>query len=178
MDDGGFERTPWTSLGSCSKKASGAWRSSDWRGQARLEVPAPARVALAPPAQRRVYIRKEDVNKYGSTAGCPGCTCVLMDEPTVVPHTEACRVRIMELMQGDKQGRARLEAYEKRKKRRQGTTEGAVAPVVERDVEAHEAIGGPGQGPATEEEPPAFPENPEERIELKRSVAERATSSK
>jgi hypothetical protein len=147
-------------------------------GEARLEVPAPARVALVPPAQRRVYIRKEDVNKYGSTAGCPGCTCVLMDEPTVVPHTEACRVRIMELMQGDEQGRARLEAHEKRKKKRQGTTEGAVAPVVERDVEVHEAIGGPDQGPATEEEQPVFPDNPEERIELKRSVAERATSSR
>ena len=60
-----------------------------------------------------------------------------MDEPTVAPHTEACRVR-MKLMQGDEQGRARLEAHKKRKKRRQGTMEGAVAPVVERDVEAHE----------------------------------------
>ena len=96
-------------------------------------------------------------------AGCPGCTCVLMDEPTVVPHTEACRVWIMEFMQGDEQGRARLEAHEKRRKRRQGTTE---------------AIGGPDQGPATEEEQPVFPDNPEERIELKRSVAERATSSR
>ena len=67
----------------------------------------------------------------------------------------------MELMQGDEQGCARLEAHEKRKKRRQGTTE---------------AIGGPDQGPATEEEQPVFPDNPEERIELKRSLAERATS--
>ena len=42
MDDGGLERTPRTSLGSCSKKASRARRSSDWRSQA----PAPVRVAL------------------------------------------------------------------------------------------------------------------------------------
>ena len=69
----------------------------------------------------------------------------------------------MELMQGDEQGCARLEAHEKRKKRRQGTTE---------------AIGGPDQGPATEEEQPVFPDNPEERIELKRSLAERTVSDK
>lgn len=135
MDDGGLGRTPRTSLGSCGKKV--VERGESLIGEAGLEVPAPARVALVPPAQRRVYIRKEDVNKCGSTAGCPGCTCVLMDEPTVAPHTEACRVR-MKLMQGDEQGRARLEAHKKRKKRRQGTMEGAVAPVVERDVEAHE----------------------------------------
>lgn len=80
-------------------------------GEERLEVPdRPARVVLLPPEQRRVYIRKQDVRKYGSTEGCPGCTCVLLDGPTTLPHTEACRARMVELMQQDDQGRERLEA--------------------------------------------------------------------
>ena len=50
-----------------------------------------------------------------STEGCPGRTCVLLDGPTTLPHTEACRARMVGLMQQDDQGRDRLEAHERRK---------------------------------------------------------------
>ena len=38
--------------------------------------------------------------------------------------------------------------------------------------------GGPEQGPVVEEKQPVSPENPEDQIELERSVAERATGSR
>ena len=36
-------------------------------GEPRLEVPAMPSVAVLPPAERRLYIRKADVEKYGAT---------------------------------------------------------------------------------------------------------------
>ena len=142
-------------------------------GEGRLEVPdLPQRVALAPPAQRRIYIRKEDVNKYGSTEGCPGCTCVLLDGPTTVPHTEACRARIIGQMMGDETGKERLEAYERRRKRQKD------APVVaEQDVAAPEAAGEPTAVAIEEPQDPIYPEDPEIRERLKRAVETRPTGS-
>ena len=138
-------------------------------GEDRLEVPdQPARVQLLPPELRRMYIRKQDVQRYGSTEGCPGCTCVLLDGPTTRPHTEACRARMVGLMQQDDQGRDRLEAHGRRKRERQEAPE---QPVLEQDVAAEAAAGAP---PAVErqEELPEVPEDPEERRAMKRASAE------
>ena len=104
-----------TSLGSCSKKASRARRSSDWRSQARSACSCES--GFGTTSTEESLHQKRRCEQVWENPGCPGCTCtcVLMDEPTVVPHTEACRVRIM---QGDEQGRARLEAHEKEEKAR------------------------------------------------------------
>ena len=138
-------------------------------GEDRLEVPdRPARIQLLPPELRRMYTRKQDVQRYGSTEGCPGCTCVLLDGPTTLPHTEACRARMVGLMQQDDQGRDRLEAHGRRKRERQEAPE---QPVLEQDVAAEAAAGAP---PAVERQEglPEVPEDPEERRAMKRASAE------
>eukprot|EP00435_Cladocopium_sp_Y103_P052687 s1304_g16.t1 len=142
-------------------------------GEERLAVPAPERVAVVPPAGRRVYIRKEDVNKYGSTAGCPGCTCVLLDEPTVVPHTAMKPAH-------DKRRRSRQELIDKKQKR---PVQDAARPVAEGDVAARDAVGAPGDALGDGSSQPArpeleIPEDPAEQIEMKRAVAEPATSAR
>ena len=138
-------------------------------GEERLEVPdRPARVVLLPPEQRRVYIRKQDVRKYGSTEGCPGCTCVLLDGPTTLSHTEACRARMVELMQQDDQGQERLEAHGRRKRERQ---EAPQQPELEQDVAAEAAAGAPPEV-ERQEELQEVPEDPEERRAMKRASAD------
>ena len=80
-----------------------------------MEVP-PAVHVMAPPMQKRIYIRKADVEKYTPTDGCPGCTC--LGQSTVLPHTEARRARIVTLMQQDEEGKSRLEEHERKGMRR------------------------------------------------------------
>ena len=122
-------------------------------------------VAVSPPAERRLYIRKADVvEKYGATEGCPGCTSVLLDQPTVLPHTEACRVRLLEMMSKDEQGRTRLEAHSRSRKRRSEVRESG--PEVDATVE--EVTGDPGEVEAL----PEIPEDPQERAAMKRAVVE------
>ena len=133
-------------------------------GEPRLEVPGRPSVAVLPPAERRLYIRKADVEKYGATEGCPGCTCVLLDQPTVLPHTEACRVRLLEMMSKDEQGRTRLEAHSRSRKRRSEVRESG--PEV--DVTVEEVTGDPGEVEAL----PEIPEDPQERAAMKRAVVE------
>jgi hypothetical protein len=44
---------------------------------------------------RRIYLRKEDVEKFGYTPKCPGCKALLQKKPPQ-SHSEACRLRIEE----------------------------------------------------------------------------------
>ena len=136
----------------------------------RLEVPAMPSVAVVPPAERRLYIRKTDVEKYGATDGCPGCTCVLLDQPTVLPHTEACRTRLLELMSKDEQGRTRLEAHSRSRKRKSEVQ--ASGP--EKDVTVEEVTGDPGEVEAF----PEIAEDPQERAAMGRAVAEEPQSAR
>ncbi len=46
-------------------------------------------------ARRRMRIKKEDLEKFGYTVGCPGCRAANRGA-TAVGHTEACRKRIVE----------------------------------------------------------------------------------
>jgi hypothetical protein len=82
----------------------------------RLVVPPPVEARVAPPQKRRMYIRREDVHKYGATENCPGCRCILEDRRTTVPHTEGCRNRIVEAMEK----RMRLEQKGFKHMRRSG----------------------------------------------------------
>ena len=85
----------------------------------RLMVPSPVEDRVAPPQRRRIYIRREDVHKHGATEGCPGCQCILEDRRTTVPHTEACRARIIEAMEKDEAGAERLQTHAKKRKEAQ-----------------------------------------------------------
>ena len=77
-------------------------------GSADMEVPA-IFVAAAPvvkreeipevmepqePLRRSLYVRKADIEKFGMTPGCPGCTSLLTGGKVV--HSAACRARIEE----------------------------------------------------------------------------------
>ena len=88
--------------------------------------------------ERRMYVTSADVRKCGGSEGCQACTQVYTWCRTNVPHSNACRKRIQELMKGDDAGRARLDASRKRK---------ASGQVFERDAPPMPRVGhesGPG----------------------------------
>ena len=62
---------------------------------------------------RRLYIKSRDIEKYGVTPGCKGCVAVLRGGRGV-PHSEACRMRLIEQISQSDEGRARKEAAEQR----------------------------------------------------------------
>ena len=65
---------------------------------------------------RRVYIRKDvELDRYGKTDFCPGCTAAEAGT-RAQPHTEECRGRIMEAMREDNErgGAQRVNASERR----------------------------------------------------------------
>ena len=140
-------------------------------GEDRLVVPPPPEVRVAPPQQRRAYIRREDVHKHGAMEGCPGCQCVLDDKRTTLPHTEACRARIVEAMEQDEAGKARFETHEKKHKAKQDSEK--VKPKVvkgqlEKDLSIEDAEGLPSSGAAGEATIAEYPEVPQERADMKR----------
>ena len=59
---------------------------------------------------RRVYIRQKDLEDFGYTDGCKRCDHTIAYGPnkTSVPHTEACRRRLMDEMSKTPAGQARL----------------------------------------------------------------------
>jgi len=139
----------------------------------RLVVPPPVEARVAPPQKRRMYIRREDVHKYGATENCPGCRCILEDRRTTVPHTEGCRNRIVEAMEKDETGAERIQAHEK--KRKEASTEKKSKPAVvstdDPEITAGDAEGRPaasGAGGSTD----PVPEGEQERAVLKRQTLE------
>lgn len=71
-------------------------------------VPPAAAAAEGLGLPRRLYIRRDDVIKYGATLGCPGCEAVLAGAQPK-GHTEVCRERITKAMDADEGGRKRIE---------------------------------------------------------------------
>ena len=63
---------------------------------------------------RRLYIKTRDVEKHGYTAGCKGCVAMLRGGRGV-PHSEACRKRLTEMIAQSDEGRARKEAADRRR---------------------------------------------------------------
>ena len=54
------------------------------------------------PQQRRRYILKQDVARYGPTPECEACTTLAARAQRVTkPHSDECRARMEELMQRD-----------------------------------------------------------------------------
>ena len=68
-------------------------------------VDAPVRMA------RRVYIKPADIDKYGFTSGCPKCEHEMRygRGRCTVPHSERCRVRIMDELIKTPEGKIRIE---------------------------------------------------------------------
>ena len=149
----------------------------------RLVVPPSSTGPRAAPAiQRRIYIRREEVFKYGATAGCPACDCVLDERRITVPHSDACRARITEAMSKDESGQARLDAYaDKRRERREAEKiKPRVVDIGEKDVSAEDATGSPEKkarvAEATEEseeteDTVVYDEDPKKRAAMKQAAA-------
>ena len=64
-------------------------------------MPAPEAIVRAP-QQRRRYILRQDVARYGPTPKCEVCVALVGGAQRVTkPHADECRARIDELMQRD-----------------------------------------------------------------------------
>ena len=72
-------------------------------GDSERELSAPILSGVAaPPQVRRRCILKQDIERYGGTEECPACTRLAIGASAAgVPHSDACRERITELMQRD-----------------------------------------------------------------------------
>ena len=86
----------------------------------------PTNLPQDPPTTRKMYIRKADVEKYGPTEGCNGCTGALTGEtvgrwPNVrtIPHNNACRQRMKQMMENDEEGKSRLKSDAVRQERQE-----------------------------------------------------------
>ena len=55
----------------------------------------------AVPQTRRFYVLKADIEKYGPTETCMGCTEIGVHGKNHTAHDDTCRARIMELMARD-----------------------------------------------------------------------------
>ena len=58
-------------------------------------------------------IKKSDVEKYGGTVGCEGCTAANRGG-SAKNHNEECRKRFEVLLEDDEEGRKRLRKYGER----------------------------------------------------------------
>ena len=66
-----------------------------------IVLPAPEAIVRTP-RQRRRYILRQDVARYGSTPGCEACAALAGGAQRVTkPHSDECRTRMDELMQRD-----------------------------------------------------------------------------
>ena len=60
-----------------------------------------------------MYITDDLVTRYGRTDGCEGCA-TRASGMRKAPHSQKCRERILEAMDGDEEGRRRTQAHEDR----------------------------------------------------------------
>ena len=68
------------------------------------------------PQVRRVYVRQDDLNVHGYTKGCKRCQHILTYGPGTgtMPHSGACRERIMSELAKTEKGRLRLARMNER----------------------------------------------------------------
>jgi hypothetical protein len=77
------------------------------------ELPPP--VAPRAFARRSLYVKKEDIEKYGSTAGCPGCIAIELGARAAA-HGAECRARIEAAITADGDDKNRVSAAHARKR--------------------------------------------------------------
>ena len=81
--------TPWEPIpGMVAMEIKSRFRLSDEADQ-----PIIKELETRESSVRRLYIKKADIEKYGSTVGCPGCTAANRGGVSV-PHNDKCRERI------------------------------------------------------------------------------------
>ena len=67
------------------------------------------------PHFRRVYLRQDDFDKFGYSAGCKACALIRSGlDRQGVNHAEDCRLRIVQRLQETEYGRRRIEIAAKR----------------------------------------------------------------
>ena len=132
-----------------------AVRATRWENPAVTEgaavpavLPGPAEPPPAPPEREyvphRVYIRMEDLTRFGRTDGCRRCTLMTNGDPARgVAHTRACRERLEQAMTDA--GDPRVQAAADRQNRH-------LADAVEL---AQQPVQAPAAQPAEEEGAPA-----------------------
>ena len=156
-------------LADCDRWVADGWdalRGLPWEVTARRSPGTPRAGAAGEAVVHRQFMSWRHLCRRGSTL----FTCILLGQSTVLPHTEACRARIVTL---------RLEEHERKKRSKRD--EKNEAP--ERDVTADDAAGAPADKAvqANEERRDEgilpYPDNPEERSSLKRAPAEPSSSS-
>ena len=69
----------------------------------------PVVVVALPEAARRMYVKKEDLRRYGYSPGCPGCNSIRSGS-TQVGHNDVCRRRIVDGVSQIDDGRKRIAA--------------------------------------------------------------------
>ena len=62
---------------------------------------------MTEPMARRRVITQMELEKYGFTAGCPGCIAKQRGEVAKRGHSEACRKRIEDMVRQDVEDRTR-----------------------------------------------------------------------
>ena len=73
------------------------------------------------PQQRRRYILKQDVARYGRTPECEDCTTLAAGAQRVTkPHSDECRARMDELLQRDEDALVRQRLQREAPKRLDG----------------------------------------------------------
>ena len=123
-------------------------------------------VRVLPGQERRMYVTKADIEKFGPTDECQACTMIQMGGTATIAHTNACRLRIAECLRESDEGRERLKQHRRKRKQREEQPEDAKkrrepeevpaassddpagsrhAPAA-MDLPAGSAAGGPSQG--------------------------------
>ena len=64
----------------------------------------------------RMYVTDDVIRKYGMTGGCEGCAARRSGMRKKASHSQTCRERIMDAMEGDEEGRRRRRYYDERER--------------------------------------------------------------
>ena len=94
-------------------------RKSEKEVMAKSETSQEAIVKILPavPAQRKRYVLKSDVERFGGTDQCRACVILACGGKTMagVAHNDECRERITELLEREVDGAHRLETWRARR---------------------------------------------------------------
>ena len=92
-----------------------------------IELPT-VPTSILPPQERRMYVTRADIETFGPTDGCPGCTSIAVGGRAEVAHNNQCRLRIAELLSSSEAGRERLEQHRRKRRGAGGSTVSAGSP--------------------------------------------------
>ena len=113
-------------------------------GEGPPAAPMPIVMTLPPVKERKMYVRRSDLDKYGGTEDCQACMELSSGIKTKCVHTDACRERIMKLMEEDTSNELQQDRIKRRRDQETGDAEaGAAVPDPAPNVEMQsEDVGG------------------------------------